>query len=120
MTTDELIKALERMKSETGSLADSLCCLGCGHEHNCGVHGCAVIREAIDRISIAEWIPATLELPPDDREIFVLTRSKNGSRNVDKGYWSLDQQRFVHRGTAEVTDWLPIPDYPAERSEDNG
>lgn len=30
MTTDELINALERMKSETGSLADSLCCLGCG------------------------------------------------------------------------------------------
>ena len=56
-------------------------CLGCGHEHNCGVHGCAVIRDAINRISIAEWIPATLELPPDDREIFVLTRSKNGSRN---------------------------------------
>ena len=120
MTTDELIKALERMGSETGSLADSLCCLGCGHEHNCGVHGCAVIREAIDRISISEWIPETLELPPDDREIFVLTRSKNGSRNVDKGYWSLDQQRFVHRGTAEVTHWMPIPDYPAERSEDNG
>lgn len=47
MTTDELIKALERMESETGSLADSLCCLGCGHEHNCGVYGCAVIREAI-------------------------------------------------------------------------
>lgn len=42
MTTDELINALERMESETGSLADSLCCLGCGHEHNCGVHGCAV------------------------------------------------------------------------------
>lgn len=79
MTTDELIKALERMESETGSLADSLCCLGCGHEHNCGMYGCAVIREAIDRISIAEWIPDTLELPPDDREIFVLTRSKNGS-----------------------------------------
>lgn len=115
MTTDELINALERMESETGSLADSLCCLGCGHEHNCGMYGCAVIREAIDRISIAEWIPATLELPPDDREIFVLTRNKNGSRNVDKGYWSLDQQRFVHRGTAEVTHWMPIPDYPAER-----
>ena len=37
MTTDELIEALERMKSETGSLADSLCCLGYGHEHNCGL-----------------------------------------------------------------------------------
>lgn len=54
MTTDELIKALERMESETGSLVDSLCCFDCGHEHNCGVLGCAVIREAIDRISIAE------------------------------------------------------------------
>lgn len=119
MTTYELIKALTRMKSETGSLADSPFCPVCGHENNCDVYGCAVIREAIDRISIAEWIPARLELPPDDREIFVLTRNKNGSRNVDKGYWSLDQQRFVHRGTAEVTHWMPIPDYPAERSEDN-
>ena len=108
------LAALRRLRVETGSLV----CFGCGHEHNCGEHGCAVIREAIDRISIAEWIPETLELPPDDREIFVLTRSKNGSRNVDKGYWSLDQQRFVHRGTAEVTHWMPIPDYPAERTMD--
>lgn len=30
MTTDELIEALERMKSETDSLADSSFCLGCG------------------------------------------------------------------------------------------
>ena len=45
MTDQELIQALNRLKVETGSLA----CLGCGHEHNCGVHGCAVIREAADR-----------------------------------------------------------------------
>ena len=50
MTTDELIKALERMKSETGSLADSSFCLGCGHEHNCGIHGCAIINAAADRL----------------------------------------------------------------------
>lgn len=42
MKTDELIKALGQMKVQTGSLA----CLGCGHEHNCSVHGCALIREA--------------------------------------------------------------------------
>lgn len=35
MKTDELIKALGRLKVQTGSLV----CLGCGHEHNCGVHG---------------------------------------------------------------------------------
>lgn len=42
MTTSELVTALRRMMVETGSLA----CLGCGHEHSCGVHGCAVLREA--------------------------------------------------------------------------
>lgn len=46
MKTDELIKALGRLKVQTGSLA----CLGCGHEHNCGVHGCAVLREAADKL----------------------------------------------------------------------
>lgn len=41
-----LIKALRRVSVETGSIA----CLGCGHEHNCGVHGCAVLREAADKL----------------------------------------------------------------------
>ena len=46
MRDQELVNALRRLKVETGSLA----CLGCGHEHNCGVHGCAIMREAADRI----------------------------------------------------------------------
>lgn len=29
---------------------DRHCCLGCGHEHNCGIHGCAIIRAAIGRL----------------------------------------------------------------------
>lgn len=40
MKTDELITALEKLKVQTGSLA----CLGCGHEHNCGLYGCASPR----------------------------------------------------------------------------
>lgn len=47
MTINELIKALQRLKVETASIA----CLGCGHEHNCGIHGCAIIREAVEHIS---------------------------------------------------------------------
>lgn len=47
MRDHELINALHRLKVETGSLA----CLGCGHEHNCGVSECAVMREAADRIA---------------------------------------------------------------------
>lgn len=45
MTINELITALQRLKVETGSIA----CLGCGHEHNCGIHGCAIIREATEK-----------------------------------------------------------------------
>lgn len=108
MKTEELLKALNRLKVQTGSLA----CLGCGHEHNCGVHGCALIREAIDRLCASEWISTENEIPPDSTEVLVLTRSKNGSRNVDKGYWEPKQQRFVHRGTAQVTHWMPIPEMP--------
>lgn len=37
-----LIKALEQLKVETGSLA----CLGCGHEYNCSTEGCAILRQA--------------------------------------------------------------------------
>lgn len=51
MKTDELIKALGRLKVQTGSLA----CLGCGHEHNCGVHGCAIMREAAVRLNLYEY-----------------------------------------------------------------
>lgn len=46
MTINELITALQWLKVETGSIA----CLGCGHEHNCGIHGCAIIREAAEKL----------------------------------------------------------------------
>lgn len=47
MRDQELVNAIRRLKVETGSLA----CMGCWHEHNCGVSGCAVMREAADRIA---------------------------------------------------------------------
>lgn len=43
MRDENLLAALRRLKVQTGSLA----CLGCGREHNCGIHGCAILREAI-------------------------------------------------------------------------
>lgn len=42
----DILKELNRLKVETGSLA----CLGCGHEHDCSVHGCAILREAAEEI----------------------------------------------------------------------
>ena len=46
MESKTLISALRHLKVETGSLA----CSGCGREHNCSTHGCAIIREAADLI----------------------------------------------------------------------
>ena len=39
----ELIAALRRLKVETGSLV----CVGCGYEHGCGIHWCAILRKTI-------------------------------------------------------------------------
>ncbi len=46
MTDRELIAVLRRLRVQTGSLA----CLGCGYEHNCGIHGCRILRDAADRL----------------------------------------------------------------------
>lgn len=46
MQTENIIKSLRRMAVNTGTLN----CLGCGLEHNCGIHGCRVLREAADKL----------------------------------------------------------------------
>lgn len=55
----KLIAALKQLKVETGRLA----CLGCGYEHNCGIHGCAIIRDAVEALEArpSEPMPLTLE-----------------------------------------------------------
>lgn len=43
MEHQKLLAALKQLKVQTGGLA----CMGCGYEHDCGIHGCAIIREAV-------------------------------------------------------------------------
>lgn len=43
------LNALRKLCVETGSLA----CLGCGYEHNCSTHGCAILRNAIEHMRAA-------------------------------------------------------------------
>lgn len=54
MNNRELAASLRRNMVETGSLM----CLGCGHEHNCATKGCAIMREAAERI---EQMDATIQ-----------------------------------------------------------
>lgn len=58
MRDQELVRAIRRLKVETGSLA----CMGCGHVRNCGVSGCAVMREAADRIANLSTHIAALQM----------------------------------------------------------
>lgn len=58
------------------------------------------------------WIGVNDRLPECEAEVLICTRSKNGSRNIDKGY--LIDGRWAHRGTAEVTHWMPLPELPED------
>lgn len=61
-----------------------------------------------------QWISVEDRLPSAEVDVLVLTRSKRGSVNVDKGYFAADLGRFVHRGRAEVSHWMPLPELPKE------
>lgn len=56
MKDQELVNALSHLKVETGSLA----CIGCGYEHNCSIHGCAIVRKVADTLSALRVRSATL------------------------------------------------------------
>lgn len=44
MNVKERIEQLRKLSVQTGSLA----CLGCGQEHGCSAHGCAILRGAAE------------------------------------------------------------------------
>lgn len=48
MRDEDLLAALRRLKVQTGSLA----CLGCGREHNCGIHTWADIRQMLKEYEV--------------------------------------------------------------------
>ena len=45
-------RLIRPIKGETGSLV----CLGCGKEHNCGIHGCARIAKALEVLNEKDHI----------------------------------------------------------------
>ena len=115
MTTEQIVKALQACGR--GCCDDCVCFkneLSC-KEKNIGAAD--LIEQQAGRIKkleakVPRWTPVTEKIPPDQEEVLVLTRSKNGVRNVDKGYWAIDH--FIHRGRAQVTHWMPLPEPPKE------
>lgn len=130
MRDQELVSAIRQLKVETGSLA----CMGCGHEHNCGVSGCAVMREAADRIvnmsthvaalqqeieklrgQVPRRIPVTERLPEDPvKKVLVFVPHIHGNivdvgRYLGADGWVLEGWYLTQNA---VTHWMPLPTDP--------
>lgn len=121
MNNKELIKALRRM----GVLTGGLMCVGCGHEHNCGIHGCAVIKAAADALEAREekWISVKDRLPETDNMILAVA-SGNPMENLTlvNAYCMAEYEpgdgwifeEYPEWTDAEVTYWMPLPEPPEE------
>lgn len=120
MDREHLIAALKMMQVETGSLV----CLGCGHEHNCGVHGCAILREAVEALAKKDaWISVQDRLPEEGYVVLaiasgcphaniILKEAYQIAEWCHEGGWIL--QEFPEWEDAEVTHWMPLPEPPEE------
>lgn len=124
---NSLLADLKRLREETGSLDY----LGCGREHNCGVQGCAVLREAVDVLQeyvdrckryadevIAlqgrcRWIPVTERLPAEGMRVlaasgnFVSGEGYVGHDGIWRRYYDAPWNALLVG--ACVTHWMPLP-----------
>lgn len=123
MERNQLIDALRRMQVETGSLV----CLGCGHEHNCGVHGCAIIREAVEALAKKDaWISVQDRLPTNERNVLTFVGYADGMIGFQtvSTYFAFDPEPHwqwdgLLRDEQHTLYWMPLPE-PPERSDGNG
>ena len=94
----KVIAALRRLKVQTGSLA----CLGCGHEHNCGIRGCAILRAAADLLERdgtglvqpnGPLTPETLKEMVQEAGkpvvVWTVNLEDDGSLDLDSGEWNM-------------------------------
>lgn len=114
MNTQDLIRAIHRLKVETGSLA----CFGCGYEHSCSVRGCAILRSAAAALEKNQWINVKdrmpeRTLPPKDVLVY---HDLGCGMFVDRAWYSYDKKRWcsVLGMKLKVTHWMPLPDPPKE------
>ena len=118
--TEDLVAMLRHVSVETGSLT----CLGCGHEHNCGTRGCALIRAAADRLDASRAPTLT---PPNEPLTFDELREMDGPVWVackpiegGNGYWCLCQRGHIITPAGSIFDVKEIPHWVFYRRPPEG
>lgn len=122
MEHKKLLAALKQLKVETGSLA----CAGCGHEHNCGIHGCAILREAEAALAKrSEWISVGDRLPASARPVLTFVGYADdmiGFQTVST-YFAFDPEPHwqwdgLVRDRQRTLYWMPLPEPPEEHRKE--
>jgi hypothetical protein len=135
METREITKQLRRLAVESGGTR----CLGCGFEHGCSLHGCAVLKMAADMLERLndfgtsqaakllmqlteerkkhEWIDVRERLPENNDDVLIAYKMyKTGKHECAVGYYWHDDWRAgrcsANDAYAEVTHWMPLPKEP--------
>lgn len=135
MKTEEILAAMRRLKVETGSLV----CMGCGREHDCGIHGCQIVREAAkliekltdrcaryaEEIAVLQertrLVPVTERLPEvwrnDETSELVNYMIYSPDFGVDIGNYHANAKKWLCMALpCTVTHWRPLPDGPEEEN----
>lgn len=101
MTDRQILQALRGLRVETGSLA----CFGCGREHNCGTHGCAILRKAADLIERLTAENAALREKRRWQPVFGGGPKREGCYLVTVRHW-LDGAPVAREAFWNGVDWL--------------
>lgn len=85
MERDELLRALRT------TAADQHRCFGCGYEHKCSIHGCAINRAAAELIEQLAAENETLRHPPNPPLTVEQLRKMDGEPVwiTPGGFWAL-------------------------------
>lgn len=105
----EVARRMREMAVNTGALN----CLGCGYEHGCGVHGCAVLRRAADILAPA--VDITKPIPLEELRaaaaerpvlVYVICLDEDGQLvNPECGEWEMFyDDDFIADGTYDTAD----------------
>lgn len=115
-----LIEALRRLAVQTGPIT----CLDCRYEHNYGIHGCALVRAAIERLeelTASPWISVNERLPEDEQGVLVIVSGRPREHLVLDNAHELATfyagegwffEAYPDWDDPQVTYWMPLPELP--------